>query len=907
MKLLGLFLATVACGSMLAAAPAEPSAQLRTDLDGDGVAEQIAFTKDHIVVTRGGVSESFPLPEGVSTASGGDVSVRFADLNGDGHADLLFASESWQAIYLWTKEVRPKLGWERGWSHRVSSGPRGNDARALPPLAGTSVLVEAGNLRVRLPDGSKRSYALRELIALPMPPPVPPSAAVASLRLPEGFRAELVVHEPEITAPVAFDWGADGRFWVVEMNDYPTGMDGNGKPGGVVKTLRDTDGDSVYDRAIVFADALPFPTGIMPWRDGVLVAAAPDILYLRDTDGDGRADKSEVLFTGFHPGNQQHRFNGFEWGLDGWIYAANGDSGGTVRSTKTGASVKISGRDVRFRPDTGEIETVSGMTQYGLRRNDWGHWFGNNNPAWLWHVTLPERYLKRNPRLAVKRVKKALANGPENTRVYPASQPVERPNQPWSMNHVTSACSPTPYRDDLFGPSFADTVFIAEPVHNVIHREVLHRDGSGWRSLRAPGEEEREFVAGTDNWFRPVFLRTGPDGALWVADIYRFVLEHPEWISPEMQSRVDVRAGADRGRIYRILPSAAPRRAWPFQPGMDAPALARALRSANGWTRDTAHRLLLDRSDAALAVPVLRELLGPANLPAVRLQALAILGTILPGALDADSMLAGLRDPHPWVRCEALRQTESATGDGFESVSPVIAAMVRDGDPAVRLQLAFTLGAFAPARSEPLLAALVDGADEDLLVAIQSSLTPDSALFAQIQTSGKKTAAAAAIPVELIGLKPSSDDRGKVIASYGGMQSRTGNAESGRALFETNCASCHRLRGLGKEVGPDLDMVSTKPTDWLLANILDPAQTVEARYQSLNIALRDGTALVGIIALETSNNVVLRLPGGTEYAVLRADIAKMTRQPGSLMPAGFETVLPETAMADLLEWIVRGK
>jgi putative membrane-bound dehydrogenase-like protein len=115
------------------------------------------------------------------------------------------------------------------------------------------------------------------------------------------------------------------------MRDYPLGLDGKGEPGGRIKILTDDDGDGRYDKATLFADGLPFPTGLHPWRDGAIIAAAPDILFLRATDGDDESDERTVLFTGFKPGNQQHRMNGFEWGLDGWIYGANGDSGG--RST----------------------------------------------------------------------------------------------------------------------------------------------------------------------------------------------------------------------------------------------------------------------------------------------------------------------------------------------------------------------------------------------------------------------------------------------------------------------------------------------------------------------------------------------------------------------------------------------
>ncbi|MFM7102575.1 MAG: PVC-type heme-binding CxxCH protein, partial [Verrucomicrobiota bacterium] len=362
------------------------------------------------------------------------------------------------------------------------AGRRAGAAGEPPPLAGSAVTLEDGQVVIRHPAREGRPerverVAAREWIDFRMPPPRSPEAALASFRVRPGFRVELAAAEPVVVDPVAFDWGPDGRLWVVEMRDYPLGMDGRGRPGGMVRVLADDDGDGRYERATPFLEDVPFPTSVMAWGKGVLVAAAPDLLYAEDTDGDGRADWRRVLFTGFHPGNQQHRFNGFEWGLDGWVYAANGDSGGTVRSVATGRSVSISGRDLRFRPDTGELEAVSAQTQFGRRRDDWGNWFGNNNPAWLWHVTVPEHYLRRNPQLAVRRVTRMLANYPDSTRVFPASPAQVRPNQPWSLNHVTSGCSPTPYRDDLFGADFSASVFISEPVHNVVHREVLEPDG----------------------------------------------------------------------------------------------------------------------------------------------------------------------------------------------------------------------------------------------------------------------------------------------------------------------------------------------------------------------------------------------------------------------------------------------
>jgi putative membrane-bound dehydrogenase-like protein len=386
-----------------------------------------------------------------------------------------------------------------------------------------------------------------------------------------------------------------------------------------------------------------------------LVAATPDILFAADTDGDGRADQRRVLFTGFKEGNQQHRMNGFEWGLDGWIYGANGDSGGKVNG------VQHQRTRLSFSPDTGEFEAESGNAQYGRHRDDWGHWFGNNNPTWLWHYTIEDRYLRRNSRLAVKSTKRMLANYDDSTRVFTAydknSAPI-RFNQPQSLGHVTSANSPTPYRDELVRPEFATSVFISEPVHNVVHREVLEPEGATFTSRRAADEQDREFLASTDPWFRPTMLKTGPDGALYVADMYRFVLEHPEWIAPETQARLDLRAGSTRAASIASFQPATRRRPIPNLAKLDNAALAAALDSPNGWQRDTVQRLLFERQ-ARDAAPVLRKLVASASGAKVRLQALATLDVL--GLVDAELVRDGDSGCHPAVRASRLARQRIAS------------------------------------------------------------------------------------------------------------------------------------------------------------------------------------------------------------------------------------------------------
>jgi len=875
-----------------------------SDFDHDGAEERLVKREGKPVIesfeqkSKTWKDADFQLPAGIPFSAIETGSLHFLDLNGDHFKDLLFSDETHFHIALWSTTVRPDLGWTKGWSQPVRSGERTDSAAEPPSLRGADLRIKEGVLLVTVSNKEQTRISLASLLAFETAPPLSSSDAIETFSLPVGFQIELAAAEPQIVDPASFQWGADGRLWVVEMRDYPSGIDGKGKPGGVVKMLEDHDGDGRYETATVFLDDIPFPTGVMPWRNGVLISTAPDILYAEDTDGDGRADKREVLFTGFQPGNQQHRVNGFEWGLDGWIHVANGDSGGLVKSQKTGTVVNISGRDLRIRPDTGEIETVSSQSQFNRRRDDFGNWFGNNNPTWLWHIGLPERYLRRNPKLAVKSPKRVLANYEISSRVFPTSSPAQRPNQPWSLNHVTSACSPSPYRDDLFGVDFTTSVFISEPVHNCIHREVLEPEGSGFKSHRAEGEQKTEFLSSTDPWFRPTTIRTGPDGALYFADFYRFVIEHPEWISPETQARLDLRAGSDKGRIYRISPKGKPRRPVPDLSKMTTRELINSLDSPNGWQRDTCQRLLSGRDPDDQATSQLVSFLGLRHRPVVRIQALATLGML--GKLKPSSLLKSLTDPRPGIRIEALRQSERFAKAGNEKLFTAVSDLAHDGDPRVRLQTAFTLGAWPSEKNTSILSRIAarDAKDDWIRAAVMSSLPPESDLFAVLNNPEKLK-----LPTPKLLSQPSTADRAKVIAQYADIAKTKGDSKRGQGHFQTNCAICHRYQGEGKQLGPDLEMVRGKPSDWLLGAILDPAAAVEARYTAHTVTTKKGESLIGIIASETANNLTFRLPGGIDYPILRSDIRSLTKTDTSLMPIGFEAALDIQAMADLLAWL----
>jgi putative membrane-bound dehydrogenase-like protein len=565
------------------------------------------------------------------------------------------------------------------------------------------------------------------------PGPKSPADSLACLKPRPGFTAQLMAAEPLVMSPIAFAWGPDGKFWVVEMGDYPLGVDGKNKFGGKVKFLEKSKADGRYDKATLFLDNLGYPTGVTPWGKGVIVTCAPDIFYAEDTDGDGIADKKTVLFTGFKEGNPQHRVNGLVWGLDNWLYGANGDSGGAIKSIKTGALVNISGRDFRIKPDEGLIEAVSGPTQFGRARDDWGNWFGNNNSAPMYHFVLEDRYLKRNPHVLYPDVRVQVSDKPGASEVYPLSKPLPRFNNPQSVNHFTSACSAIVYRDDLFGPDYANNTFVSEPVHNLVHREIMKPKGVTFTSTRAADEQTSEFLASSDNWFRPTTIQTGPDGALWVADMYRYVIEHPEWIPKDWQKKLDLRAGEDKGRIYRVFPEGKKPREIPRLDKMSVEDLIDVLNSPSGWQRDMAQQLLLSKSKNktgeveffTITGQKLMNILGSDN-PRYRLHFWCMLDGLSferSKVDDSDVVFNSLNDRDPSIRRNVIRVLEPSLGKNDKLGSRLL-PLIRDPDPQVRMQLAYTLGEWNSPVAGKALAQLFANHQDDryLTAAVLSSV-----------------------------------------------------------------------------------------------------------------------------------------------------------------------------------------
>jgi len=558
--------------------------------------------------------------------------------------------------------------------------------------------------------------------------PYEPDEAVGLLHVREGYQAELVAAEPLVMDPVAIAWGADARLWVAEMADYPLGIDGQGQVGGRIRWLRDNDGDGKYDESVVFAEGLAFPSGVMPWRDGVFVTAAPQVLFLRDTTGDGVADQRHVMLEGFVEDNQQLRVNGLRWGLDNMVYCASGANTALrvkdlrVTETKSGKQIELGSRDFCFDPDTGALQPQSGPTQFGRHRDDWGNWFGTMNSFPLWHFVLEDSYLQRNPHFAPPDARRQLFLE-RNPRVYPAKIPEKRFRSAQHSGRFTSACSGMIYRDDLLFPR-ADQQhsFSCEPFHNLVQHNVLSDDGVSFVSSRDPADIVVDFFASKDRWCRPVMAQTGPDGALWVVDFYRYIIEHPQFLSEEGKAELEphYRAGHDRGRIYRVFPKDnAPRTFTPLD-RQSTVELLTTLQSSNGTLRDLAHQELVIRGDVDAIAP-LQKLATDAATPQSRLQTLGTLDGL--GAITPAILLSALNDAHPGVRRWALRLAEPF-GDVDDALRAAALRLEADPDPKVRLQLACSLGQWSGDDVATVLGRLAvrDAADEFFAAAILSSI-----------------------------------------------------------------------------------------------------------------------------------------------------------------------------------------
>ncbi len=976
--------------------------------------------------------------------------------------------------------------------------------------------------------------------SFPSFPPKSTTEALATFKIRDGFHLELLAAEPLVMDPVAAAYDEDGQLYVVEMSDYPYTDPKNDKPFtentldpplGRVRLLIDRDGDGHFDEGHLFAEKLSWPTGIAVWKGGVFVGATPDLWYFKDTDGDGEADVRQKVFTGFRKFNVQAVMNNLTWGLDHQIYgAASGNGGLVVPADQPDAKpVNVLRRDFRFDPRTKSLQAISGGARFGNTFDDHGNRFLCNirNPAE--HVVLPSHYLERNPLLPAPPVLHDAAESGDTIPVYRISPP-----EPWrevrarrwaaigkaypqselvGAGFLTSSSGVTVYRGDAYPDSFRGNLFLGEVANNLIIRFAVEPDGVTFRARRAEPDGV-EFLASTDTWFRPVNFVNAPDGTLHILDMYRETIEHPWSIPDDILSRLDLRSGTDRGRIYRLEPPDFERRPTPRLSQALTTELVALLEHPNAWHRDTAHRLIFERQDDSAVAP-LRRLLDESDQPLARLHTLWSLDGL--DKLTDGDLLHALNDTSATVREHAVRLAEPRLPRSPALLDRVLKLAGSEDDARVRFQLAFTLGevtdpsadfrlaaialrdaddlfirtaVLSSAYRDPLtlLQTLLDRADrpfldrpgalallrslafqvgargkiqeavatlatlakvpktdgnggalarkvvltlaeglgrsksgltavseeasgneqahrflEDILesarrdvanpVASVEAVSDALALLAdrpfaeakewiaprleptqpqEIQQAAARALATHAepevakllltnyrayrpalkadilqillgrpiwqgalldavasgqvppgqIPTARRGLllesrNPAIRDRARsllgaevpgprreVIARYQEALTLSALAERGRAVFERECLTCHKLGEKGHSVGPNLASVQRRGPDEILLHILDPNREVAPDFLEYVVELKDGRVATGLIASETATSLTLKRAEGESETILRREVEAIASTGKSLMPEGLEDKLKPQEMADLLAFLL---
>ena len=716
---------------------------------------------------------------------------------------------------------------------------------------------------------------------------------------------ECVASEPQVFSPVAMAWDERGRLFVAEMRDYP-----ESSTGGSIRMLEDRDGDGRYETATVFADGLPFPNSVLPWNGGLLVTAAPDLWFLRDNDGDGVAEERRVVFRGFGKGNQQLRANGLFWGLDGWVYGGNGRSDGEIQSTLPGAPLpqSLRGRDFRFRPDTGAIETLAGRCQFGNTRDDWGNRFLSWNTIPIRHEVIPDSYLSRTPlvaRLAADPLADLLPAG-DRGEVFPVTPPPLVFNNE-SVNHFNALAGLSIFRGNALGEAYRGNAFVGESLRNLIHRRVLVPDGPTFQAMRP--ESGKEFRASEDPWFHPVQFAAGPDGALYIADFYRRFVEHPAWVARDTRSRVRWDEGNQHGRIWRVQRrKAAPRGGSnPFSKTLSVPALVATLDTDNGWRRDTAHRLLVERRDPA-SVGILEAMIPRLHRPEARVAGLGAWAALVGN--NPRWLLTQLTDPDAHVRAQAAR----VAGTQLSLISaedqlrapwlPLVQGLFSRGrtgesDSAVLLQIALAVGFLDDTEGrERTLRSIADRSTNRWirLAAASGSQEPRAADW--VRPAPSRLVRLPAPPASI-----DAASRAAVVDSYRSALSLVGNPRRGATHVAARCLGCHYLQGRGQRVGPDLAGATSRSSETLLTDILDPNRQVAPDYSTYEVIPISGEPVVALISSETATRVTLRAAGAQDTSFARSEIREIRATGRSLMPDGLEQGLTAQDLADLMAFL----
>lgn len=537
------------------------------------------------------------------------------------------------------------------------------------------------------------------------PGPLSPEESMKKLNVAKGYKVSLFASEPHVFDPVSLEFDEQGNAYVIEMPDYPYEVE-PGKGHGRIRILKDTDGDGKIDQSIIFAENVTEATSMLPWKGGLIVTAAPNILYLKDTNGDGKSDTREILFSGFFQNNSEAQVTSLKLGIDNWIYANNrGQSGKVIYSKSPGATpVEVRGADFRFRLDRDVFELETGPGQFGQTIDDWGHRFFTENSIHLQQAVIPWRYTHRHAFMPSSKFNVTITDHEEIMfqEIPPAywrSERSARRNRmfkeanlnriEWAEDHFTGASGGTIYNGDALPQEFYGNIFTTDVSGSLIHRDILSPSETSpvLVAKRAESEKNREFIYSTDTWFRPVTFSVGPDGYLYILDYYRQHIETPVSIPDDLKAEMDFMAGSDMGRIYRLLPENGTYQGVKVDlKNATGLQLVDYLSHKNGWYRSNAQRLLLERQDKTV-IPAVISLFSNSPDARTRLHALYVLEGL--DALTEKIVKKSLLDSEPGVRENGIILAER-----YPKTIKLLIPMVNDPSKRVAMQAALSLGQF---------------------------------------------------------------------------------------------------------------------------------------------------------------------------------------------------------------------
>jgi mono/diheme cytochrome c family protein/glucose/arabinose dehydrogenase len=539
-------------------------------------------------------------------------------------------------------------------------------------------------------------------------PALSPADALKTFYMPPGYHLELVASEPMIQDPIVIDWDPAGRLWAVEMPGFVpnlTAPEPNMDPIGRIVVLEDTNNDGTMDKRTVFADGLVLPRALKVLDAGVLVGEPPFAWLMHDTNGDLRMDTKEQVTDkyGRREARVEQNANGFHWGLDNWMHTANGD-----------LSLRL--KDRKFEV----VQTLS-RGEWGVAHDDAGRIYRNTNESSVHVDFVPTPYFTRNPNLLRTRGSYEALRDPDNAVnvVWPV-RPTPGTNRAYqfgirrddgTLNRFTAVCAPVVYRGDRLPADLYGNVFVAEPAANLVSRIIVADDGTTLRARKA--YERGEFLASTDERFRPVYLSDAPDGTLYIVDMYRGVIQQRADITEYLRDHIishKLEQPNAHGRIYRVVHETSRRDTKRMLSKVPPAELVETLSHPNGWWRDTAQRLLVERG-AAGVVPALVKLAEGAKDWRTRLHALWTLeGT---DTLDPNLVAKALEDSSRDVRVAAIRLSERWLGQSGHPIQGAVLKRLDGADWAERKQLAASLGALPPGTRETAIASLLDRYGDD--------------------------------------------------------------------------------------------------------------------------------------------------------------------------------------------------